>query len=716
MNRKVICVKQRDVTDCGAACLVSVAGSYGQQFSVSKIRQTAGTDQRGTSMLGMVEAAQKMGFQAKAVRAGVEVIRQIPLPSIAHVLLENGLQHFVVLYRIDAKKIVYMDPGTGTIVKTDTEGFTKIWTGVLLLLEPSDSITHPATNIISTKERLYHLFFINRSLLLQGFIGALVYTVLGLSVSIYIQKLVDTILVDGDIGLLNLTSIIMILLLCVQQYTGTVKTLLGLQVGQRMDAALIMNYLRHLLRLPQFFFDTMRTGEVLSRINDAVMIRNFVSDTVMQVVVNILILICSFLLMFFYSIKLALWMLVLLPVYLLLYFLSNTINKYWQRRLMEKSAAIETELVGTLQASATIKRFGLEDVMMEKNEARLITLLRTIYDTSIRNIALSSVAEFVTRLFTLLVLWIGSILVIERTLTPGTLLSFYSIIGYFTGPVLVLIGSTKSFQEAMIAADRLFEIMELEREEATQIGRQQPSFKAGNIVFDHVSFRYGSRQMVFDALSLQIAAGSCIGIAGESGSGKSTLLHLLLRLYPLQKGRIHIGDIDINDMNLTELREKIAVVPQETDILSGTILENICLNKSVDMDLVMKLCRQVGLEDFIRGLPDGYHTVLQEQGSDLSGGQKQKIGIARALYRQPSILLLDEATASLDTISESVVQECLQYYRQRGTTIIIVAHRLTTLQFCDEIIVLQQGKLIERGSHDELIRQQSLYANMWNQR
>jgi ATP-binding cassette subfamily B protein len=383
---------------------------------------------------------------------------------------------------------------------------------------------------------------------------------------------------------------------------------------------------------------------------------------------------------------------------------------------MEKSAAMETELVGTLQASATIKRFGLEDVMIEKNESRLITLLRTIYDTSIRNIALSSGAEFITRLFTLLVLWIGSILVIERTLTPGTLLSFYSIIGYFTGPVLVLIGSTKNFQEAMIAADRLFEIMELEPEEATQIGRQQPSFKAGNIVFDRVSFRYGSRQTVFDTLSLEIAAGSCIGIAGESGSGKSTLLHLLLRLYPLQNGRIHIGDIDINDFNLTELRDKISVVPQETDILSGTIVENICLNKSVDMDLVMMFCRQVGLDDFIRSLPDGYFTVLQEQGSDLSGGQRQKIGIARALYRQPSILLLDEATASLDTISESVVQECLQYYRQKGVTIIIVAHRLTTLRFCDEIIVLQQGKLVERGSHDQLILQKSLYATMWNQR
>lgn len=715
MKRKMVCVKQRDVTDCGAACLVSIAGSYGYRFSVSKIRQIAGTDKRGTSMLGMVEAAQKMGFQAKAVRANSEVIRQIPVPSIAHVLLENGLQHFVVLYRINKHQLVYMDPGTGTLVKTNPDAFTKIWTGVLLLLEPSITVSG-STAIISTRQRLFHLLYSNRSLLLQGFMGALVYTILGLSVSIYIQKLVDTIFVDGDLGFLNLISMMMILLLCVQQYTGTFKAVLGLQVGQRMDAALITHYLRHLLQLPQVFFDTMRTGEVLSRINDAVMIRNFISDTIMQVVVNSLILLCSFLLMFFYSSKLALWMLVLLPLYLALYFLSNKINKYWQRKLMERSAAMETELVGTLQASATIKRFGLEYVMMEKNEMQLVGLLRTLYATGTRNIAVSSIAEFSTKLFTLFILWIGSILVIERTLTPGTLLSFYSIIGYFTGPVLVLIGSTKSFQEAMIASDRLFEIMELETEKATLIGRYQCSFTAGAIVFDKVSFRYGSRQIVFTDLSFQINSAACIGIAGESGSGKSTLLHLLLRLYPLQSGQIRIGDTDINDVSLNELRQKIAIVPQETDILSGTILENICLNTAVDMDSVIKLCQQVGLDHFIRSLPDGYHTVLQEQGTNLSGGQKQKIGIVRALYRQPSILLLDEATASLDTISESVVQECLQYHRRKGITIILVAHRLTTLRFCDEILVLQEGKLIERGSHQYLIQKKSLYATMWNQR
>ena len=259
MKRKIVCVKQRDVTDCGAACLVSIAGSYGYQFSVSKIRQIAGTDKRGTSMLGMVEAAQRMGFQAKAVRANPELIRQIPLPSIAHVLLENGLQHFVVLYRISEHQLIYMDPGTGTLVKTKPDAFTKIWSGVLLLLEPSIAVSGSAFTI-STKQRLYHLLYSNRSLLLQGFMGALVYTILGLSVSIYIQKLVDTVFVDGDLGLLNLISMMMILLLCVQQYTGTFKTVLGLQIGQRMDAALITHYLRHLLQLPQFFFDIMRTG------------------------------------------------------------------------------------------------------------------------------------------------------------------------------------------------------------------------------------------------------------------------------------------------------------------------------------------------------------------------------------------------------------------------------------------------------------------------
>lgn len=714
MSRK-ICIKQRDSTDCGAACLVSVAASYDMHIPVSRARQIAGTDKRGTNMLGMLEAAGNLGFKARAVRAGVEAIANIPVPAIAHVVLENGLHHYVVLYHTTAQKIGYMDPALGTMVKTSTQAFTKIWTGVLLLMEP-DTLPQVLPKVISTQQKLFYLLATHKKLLIQGFIGAVVYTLLGLSLSIYIQKLIDTILVDGDLGLLNLLSVIMIALLCVQQYTGTFKTILGLQAGQRIDAGLIMNYLQHLLKLPQFFFDTMRTGEVLSRINDAVMIRNFISETVMQVFVNTLILVCSFLLMFFYSVKLALLMLVLIPVYAALYWLSNKVNKYWQRKMMEKSAAMETELVGTLQASATIKRFGLENAMLEKNESALIRLLRTIYDASTRNIAIAAGAEFMTKLFTLFILWMGAVLVIERSLTPGTLLSFYTIIGYFTGPVLILIGSTKSFQEAMIAADRLFEMMELEPETLNEPGTQKQSYEPGAIEFMKVCFRYGTRQTVFEALSFRIAEGSYIGVAGESGSGKSTLLHLLLRLYPLQAGQISINGVDIKNLGLAELRKKIAVVPQETDILPGSILDNICLNLPVQMNRVNELCRQIGLDEFIETLPEGYHTLLNEQGANLSGGQKQRIGIIRALYREPSVLLLDEATASLDTISETTVQQCLAAYRKTGITIIIVAHRLSTLRFCDEILVLDKGKLMERGSHDLLIQQNGLYASMWKQR
>lgn len=712
---KKVCIKQRDITDCGAACLVSVAASYGRHIAVSRVRQIAGTDQRGTNLLGMITAAKQIGFQAKAVRAEAQNLEQLPLPVIAHVQLENGLLHYVVIYRASTGKVEYMDPGTGSLIKVSRDKFQKIWTGVLLLLEPEALPLHSPGNI-STYRRLIQLLMLNKHLLLPAFVGALVYTILGLSTSIYIQKLVDTVLVEGDIGLLNLLSLIMILLLCVQQYTGTFKTILGVQIGQRMDAALIMNYLRHLLRLPQFFFDTMRTGEVLSRINDAVMIRNFISETVMQMVVNILVLFCSFFLMFFYSSKLALLLLMLIPVYTVLYLISHRINKLWQRKLMESGAAMETELVGTLQVTGTIKKFGLEEAALGKNENSLIRLLRTVYATGIRNIAINATAEFTTKLFTILVLWVGATLVIDRTLTPGTLLSFYSLIGYFTGPVLILIGSNKSYQEAMIAADRLFEIMELEPEELSGKVSVKQGYQAGDIVFQEVHFRYGSRQLVFNDLSFRISRGSVVGIAGESGSGKSTILHLLLQLYELQKGKITINGIDIKHISLEQLRKELAVVPQDTDIMPGSILENICLDQPVDFDRVVNLCQRIGLNELISDLPEGYHTVLHEQGVNLSGGQKQRIGIARALYREPSVLLLDEATASLDAISEGYVQDCLSWYRKTGATIIIVAHRLATLKYCDEILVLQQGTLVQRGTHESLIQQDGLYYSMWNQR
>ncbi len=707
-------IKQRDITDCGAACLASIAAHYQLQMPVSRIRQYAGTDKRGTNVLGLVEAAEKLGFQAKGAKGTLDSLSKIPLPAIAHVILKNGLHHFVVVYKVTKKDITFMDPADGQYHKKNIIEFEKDWSGVIILILPDDSFIKGNETTSNTK-RFWQLIMPHKGIMIQALIGAVVYTILGLSTSIYMQKLIDFVLPDGNVRLLNLLSIGMIVILVFQVFIGTFKTILGLQTGQQIDARLILGYYKHLLKLPQHFFDTMRVGEITSRINDAVKIRMFINDVALSMIVNVLIVGFSIALMFLYYWKLAVIILCIVPIYILIYWISNRINKKWLRTLMENSAELETQLVESISTAGTIKRFGIEEYANTKTEDKFYTLLNTIYNSGIKGLYLGTSVDFATRLFTIVILWAGAYFVINRELTPGELLSFYALIGYFTGPASYLIGANKSIQDALIAADRLFEIIDLEIESSDLNKVELTPELIDNIHFNNVHFRYGTRVMVFEGLNLNIKKGSSTGIIGESGSGKSTLLSLLQNLYPLKEGNITIGGLDLQYISNKSLRKAVSVVPQQIDLFAGTVIENIAIGEyDPDMHRILELSKMLGINDFIEQLPSGYNSLLGEQGVNLSGGQRQRIAIARALYRNPEILILDEATSNLDQLSESKVQDTLEWFRSKGKTIILIAHRLNTIKNCDEILVLKDGKLVEKGTHNTLYNNsESYYYRFW---
>ncbi len=708
-------VKQRDITDCGAACIASVSAHYQLQLPVSRIRQYAGTDKRGTNVLGMIEAAERLGFQAKGAKGPIESLQKIPLPSIAHIIVKNGLHHFVVIYKVASKYITIMDPADGVIHKKTIADFQKEWTGVIILLLPDEKFTI-GNKKTSISGRFWQLIKPHTAMMVQALIGALVYTLLGLSSSIYMQKLIDFVLPEGNLRLLNLLSIGMILILFFQVFIGTFKTIISFQTGQHIDSKLILGYYKHLLQLPQQFFDTMRVGEIISRVNDAVKIRMFINDVALSLVVNIMIVCFSILLMFFYYWKLALIILSIIPIYVSLYWVNNRVNKKWQRKLMENSADLETQLVETITAAGTIKRFGLEEYANLKTENKFIDLLKSIYTSSIKGLYLGTASDFITRVFTIIILWAGSYFVMKRELTPGELLSFYALIGYFTGPASSLIGANKSIQDALIAADRLFEIIDLETESSNEQKVELTPELIGDIQFSNVHFRYGTRINVFDGLNLNIKKGYSTAIVGESGSGKSTLLSLLQNLYPLKEGNISIGGLDLQYISNKSLRNVVSVVPQQIDLFVGTIIENIAIGEfEPDIHKIISLSKLLGIDEFVEQLPATYNTILNENGVNLSGGQRQRVAIARALYRNPEILILDEATASLDSGSEQKVQQTLDWFKNQGKTIIIIAHRLSTIQHCDFILVLDKGKLIEKGNHNDLINHDGLYKKMWSQ-
>ncbi len=713
MKKKTL-IKQHDITDCGAACLASVAAFYKLQLPIARIRQYASTDKKGTNVLGMIEAAQQLGFQAKGVRGTFESLSKIPKPAIAHVIVKEILHHFVVIYEVSATHITVMDPGDGRMHKKTIEEFTKEWTGVLILLLPDEEFK-TGNEKISSLRRFWFLLQPHKTVMLQALFGAAIYTLLGLSTSIYIQKITDYVIPESNQNLLNLLSIGMVLILLLQILVETVKSVFALKTGQQIDARLILGYYKHLLQLPQQFFDTMRVGEIISRVNDAVKIRVFINDVALSLIVNVFVVLFSFALMFTYYWKLALIMLAIIPLYVSIYVIVNKINRRQQRKLMENSAELESQLVESITSVATIKRFGVEQFANIKTETRFITMLRTIFGASMSSIYAGTANEIISRLFTIILLWTGGYFVIQNEITAGELLSFYALIGYFTGPAGQLITANRTIQEALIAADRLFEIMDLEREETSEKVNLMSDFM-GDIQFKNVSFRYGSRVQVFNDLTITMPKGRITAIVGESGSGKSTLISLLQNLYPLQSGSVMIGNFDIRHVKNESLRQKVAVVPQQTDLFSGNFIDNIALGDyAPNMPKILQICEELGITEFVQKLPQGFGTYIGENGTSLSGGQRQRIAIARALYRDPEILMLDEATSALDSISEQFVQRAIQRLRNQQKTVIIIAHRLSTIKNADKILVLENGKLIEEGSHEEILRNNSAYSRLWKQ-
>ncbi|MDG2151411.1 MAG: peptidase domain-containing ABC transporter [Polaribacter sp.] len=707
-------IKQHDITDCGAACLASISSYYNLQIPIARIRQYAGTDKKGTNVLGLIEAAEKLGFEAKGVRGELDSLFKIPKPAIAHIIVKEQLHHYVVIYEVTKEYIIIMDPGDGKIHKKTNEEFLKEWTGVLVLLMPKEDFA-TGNEKVSVLKRFWCLLKPHKFVLLQAFIGAVIFTLLGFSTSIYIQKITDYVLVGGNTKLLNLLSVIMLVLLLLQIIIGVFKDVFLIKSGQQIDARLILGYYKHLLKLPQQFFDTMRVGEIISRINDAVKIRAFINEVSLSLTVNILIVCFSFGIMFLYYWKLALIILLVIPLYLVVYIIINKLNKKTERKIMESSAELESQLVESLNSVGTIKRFGLESFANINTETRFIGLLNIGYKSALNSIFSGTSTTFIAQLFTIILLWTGSYFVIEREITPGELLSFYAIIGYFMNPVASLIGANKQIQNALIAADRLFEIMDLEREENIEKVVLKKE-KIGNIEFRNVAFRYGNRVQVFTDLNLKIKKGNSTAIVGESGSGKSTLISLLQNLYPIQRGRITIGDLDLKYIQHESLRELVSIVPQKIDLFSGNIIDNIAVGDfSPNMELIIEICKSTGILEFIESMPNGFNTYLGENGATLSGGQKQRIAIARALYKQPEVLVLDEATSSLDSTSENYIQKAIEILRVKKKTIIIIAHRLSSVINADEIVVLQKGEVLEKGNHSELYSLKGNYYNLWQQ-
>ncbi|WP_297420279.1 peptidase domain-containing ABC transporter [Clostridium sp.] len=712
--KRYICIKQHDIKDCGAACLATISKQHGLKIPISKIREVAGTDKQGTSAYGIIKAAEKLGFSAKGVKVSKQedIFTEFPLPCIAHVVVDGSFLHYVVIHKITEKEILVADPAKG-IVKYKPEDFFKIWTEILILMVKTAEFKK-GDETKGLFSRFFDLVKPQRTLILNIFFTSLIFTILGILGAFYFQVLVDEVLQYNLLTTLHVLSIGFIVLNIFKILLNAFRSQLLMYLAQRIDIPLMLGYYEHVINLPMNFFGTRKVGEIVSRFNDATKIREAISGATLTIMIDTLMAIAGAIILFIQNH--ILFGITIIPVilYVVIVFGFKKPIQNVNRENMINNANITSYLVESLSGIETIKAFNAEREVNGETERRFIKLMRSSFKTGFIGNVQGSIKGAVKSIFGVVILWIGGYECVLGVLSVGQLLAFNSLLTYFLDPIENLINLQSQLQTAIVAADRLGEILDLELEKSENEGKKiNPSTLNGTIEFKDVDFRYGTRKLILEGLNLTINPGEKIALVGESGSGKTTLSKLIMNFYQCEKGEVLINGYNIRDINIEALRNKIAYISQDIFLFSGTIKENLLFGQeNIDFEKVVDACKRARIHDFINEQPLRYETMVEENGSNFSGGQKQRIAIARALIREPEILIMDEATSSLDSITEKAIEKTMYEFSKNITTIII-AHRLSTIMRCDKIYVMDKGKLIEGGSHNELIDKKGRYYNLW---
>ncbi|WP_353931276.1 peptidase domain-containing ABC transporter [Okeanomitos corallinicola TIOX110] len=705
-RQKHQCILQASEEDCGAACLAAICKYYGRFLSINKSREAVGTGQLGTTLLGLKRGSENLGFNARAVKALPEIvdkITEIKLPAIIH---WRGY-HWVILYGKKSKNYIIADPAVG-IRHINRQELLTAWNGVMLLLEPDSErfYQQPHEQPHGGLLRFFMRILPHRGLLAQVLIINIALGILALGSPILIQLLTDDVLVRGDIQLLTVVVISVIVMTLFSSSLQVIQATMIAYFGQQLQLGLVLDFGRRILQLPLTYYESRRSGEITSRLSDINEINQLISQVVVLLPSQFFIAIISLVLMLFYSWQLTIAVLVFAAIMTLASLPFLPILQQKTRSLLVLGAENQGVLVETFKGAQVMKTTNAAPQFWDEFQSRFGRLANLTFSTIQIGIINGTVSKLLSTLGGVILLSIGSMLVINHKLSIGQMLAFNVLQVNVLALIGSLIGLVDEYFRSQTAISRLLEVIDATPEVVG--GSQKPIAQIASnddILFSHLTFHHAGRVDLLEDFSLKLPGGKVIALIGQSGCGKSTLAKLIAGLYQPTSGNIRIGFFNIHDLALDCLRQQVVYVPQEPHFWSRSILENFRLGTpTIAFEDIVKACEVADADSFISQLPNKYQTVLGEFGANLSGGQRQRLAIARGILTNPPILILDEATAGLDPVSETHVLDRLLEYRQ-GETTILITHRPSVINRADWIVFMDKGEVILQGSRDIFLSQ-----------
>jgi ATP-binding cassette subfamily B protein len=690
-------VKQYDKKDCGPAALLTILRYYGGHASLPFMREICQTTQTGTTMFDLVKAAEEIGFKAKGVTANIDHLSDINLPCIAHLILPDGLHHYVIIFSVYSKSIQIGDPAGG-IKKVTYEKFNLLWLSrALVLLEPEGALCAHRTpswyswlSAFLKKERLW---------IYQTLFLGIIYTGIGLLTALFIQQLIDHYLPNSDIERILLTALLLAVLFLIRAGAGYLRYRFLVELHKRIGIHLNLRFVAHVFRLPQQFFDKRKKGDIIARLNDSIRIQNAVLQIVGSTLIDGLLVFSSLSYMYLLSEQLTFYTIIVLPVYALVIIIALHKIRKMQLNVMHSFADLESTFIDSLSSIADIISFHSIRSFTGLNQRKCRIFQQNIAGLGELQGQLNFFADITGAIATLFILSAGALLVVENSIQLGQMIAAYALLANVIPATGRLVDISIVWQGAAIASKRLLDIL-LQKQDKSETGNSFHMKKA--VTLKNVSFGWSRINLFLKDISLSIQKGRMTVLFGPSGSGKSTLAHIVLRKYPLASGIISVDTENAACIKLSEYRNRVAMVPQHISVFNGTLLENILIGRnSLPEEQLNQFIDDFNLQLFLNRFKYGIYTLLGEEGRRLSGGEKQVLGLCRALLFYPEVLIVDEGLNAMDLQLYKLSMDIIQKYKQR-CAILINTHNRDTLMRADYVYLLGNGTILSKGKPAEI--------------